>query len=92
MGKYLKQSHVDPQSLVAREACDHDAEAPPGEEDDDEDDGLYSPAGEDETRTLDDALCKGSEGAHGENGADALGKDHGAEQGMRKKRRAQRGP
>ena len=40
----------------------------------------------------DDALCKGSEGAHGENGADALGKDHGAEQGMRKKRRAQRGP
>ena len=45
---------------------------------------LYTPAGEDEAETLDDALCKGSEGAHCENLAEALGKDHGAEQGRRK--------
>ena len=88
MEKFMKRCRAGPKSLVATEACNHEEQAPPGEADDVEgansSEELHTPVGEDDAETLDDALCKGSEGAQCENLADALGKDHGAEQGRRK--------
>ena len=88
MDKFVKRCRADPKSLVATEACNHEEQASPGEADDvdgaNSSDELHTPVGEDDAETLDDALCKGSEGAQCENLADALGKDHGAEQGRRK--------
>ena len=84
----MKQPRAGLKSLVATEACNHEEQAPPGEAGDVEgansSEELHTPVGEDDAETLDDALCKGSEGAQCENLADALGKDHGAEQGRRK--------
>ena len=77
----MKRCRVDPKSLVATEACNHEEQAAPGEADDvdglNSSEELHTPVGEDDAETLDDALCKGSEGAQCENLADALGKDHG---------------
>ena len=88
MVNFMKRCRAGLKSLVATEACNREERAPPGEADDVEgasnSEELHTPAGEDDSETLDDALCKRSEGAHCENLADALGKDHGAEQGRRK--------
>ena len=76
MDKFVKRCRADPKSLVATEACNHEEQAPLGEADDDEgtssSEKLHAPAGQDDAETLDDALCKGSEGAQCENLADAL--------------------
>ena len=90
MDQFLKRCRVDPKLLVATEACNHEEQAAPGEADDGDglnsSEELHTPVGEDDAETLDDALCKGSEGAQCENLADTLGKDHGGRAGQEKRR------